>query len=239
MGLFDMFLPEERRIAKEQRTLTNRDKQTEDREASARWLADRKNPKAYVALLTRFDMNLENQLKDRSEKELVFGLLAAAGADAVKRPLERHLGRCKQIATPLRLHVELFGLDPTVEKVFDVLELERQKDDFKPEKKIDLLVWLADKRHDRCIEVAAPFLEDFDENVRYAAAEVMIAQQDDQARSLLEAALANPDEESNRVRVRLAEVFAQRRWSVEQPEAIAQSLPETYQVHDGRVVAAR
>ena len=33
MGLFDMFLSEERRIAKEQRTLTNRDKQPEDREA--------------------------------------------------------------------------------------------------------------------------------------------------------------------------------------------------------------
>ena len=38
MGLFDFFLSDEKKIAKHQRRLTNRDSQPEDREASARWL---------------------------------------------------------------------------------------------------------------------------------------------------------------------------------------------------------
>ncbi|HHO53218.1 MAG TPA: hypothetical protein ENK18_20670 [Deltaproteobacteria bacterium] len=238
MGIFDFFLSEDRRIAKEQRTLTNRDKQTEDREAAARWLADREAPKALVALLTRFDMNLENQLKDKSEKELVYALLIGVG-EPVVRPLERHLARCKQVATPLRLYIDLVGLDAAIEKVFEILRIEHEKDDFKPQKKHDLLIWLVDHQHERCIEVATPFLEDFDENVRYAAAEVMIAQRDDAAHPILERALANPSEESNRLRVRLSEAFQQRRWIVSDRDAVAAVLPETFALtDDGRIIAA-
>ncbi|MBX2797645.1 MAG: hypothetical protein KTR31_08255 [Myxococcales bacterium] len=237
MGIFDMFLSEDRRIAKEQRTLTNRDKQTEDRENAARWLASQDAPKAYVALLTRFDMNLENQLKDKGEKEVVYGLAVGLG-ERVMRPLERHLRRCRQIATPLRLYVDLVGQDKAVEKVFEILEIEREKDDFKPDKKVDLLVWLVDHKHDRCIEVATPFLQDFDENVRYAAAEVMLAQSDDGARPILEKALANPDEESNRLKVRLSEVFKQRSWPLDDADAVAANLPTGMAVRSDRVVSA-
>ena len=139
---------------------------------------------------------------------------------------------------PLRLFIELAGEDAAVEKVFDLLELESKKDDFKPQKKNDLLVWLVDKRHARCIEAAAPFLGDFDENVRYAAAEVMIAQQDDAARPLLESALTNPDEDSNRLRVRLSQVFQQRRWSVSDAAQVGAALPGGWAIKDDRIVAA-
>ncbi len=238
MGIFDFFLSEEKRIAKEQRNLTNRDKQPEDRDAAARWLADRENPKAIVALLTRFDMNLENQLKDRSEKEFVYGLLVSKGEPAV-RPLERHLSRCRQIASPLRLFVDLKGREAAVEKVFELLDIERERDDLnKPEKKVDLLVWLVGHRHPGAIERCSPFLLDFDENVRYAAAEVMIAQQDEAARPALEQALQNPGEESNRLKVRLAEVFQQRGWALDDPEKVAANLTPTFTVRDGRIVAA-
>ena len=93
MGLFDMFLDEDKRIAKEQRTLTNRDKQPEDREASARWLADRESPKAVVALLTRFDMNLDNHLKDRAEKDFVYALCGSLGDDRLRRHAQRRARR--------------------------------------------------------------------------------------------------------------------------------------------------
>src|SRR5688500_14555006 len=103
MGMFDFFdflLSEEKRIAKQQRTITNRDVQPEDREKAARWLADNGSPKALVALLTRFDMQLENGLKDKNEKEFVYSLLLGFG-DAAVKPLERHLEKCRQIAVPL------------------------------------------------------------------------------------------------------------------------------------------
>lgn len=235
MGIFDIFLNEEQRIAKEQRTLTNRDSQPEDRDASARWLAGRDKPKAYVALLTRFDMKLENQLKDRNEKDLVYSLLLDAGTDALERPLDRHLRRCRDVATPLRLHQELLGLDATIAKAFEILELERAKDDFKPQKKLDLLVWLVDHPRPESIERTTPLLDDFDENVRCAAVEVLIATQDHAVRPILEKAMVKPDEESNRLRVRVAQIFHQRDWLVDEREAFGAVLPGGYAMNGDRV----
>lgn len=235
MWIFDFFLSREKRIQKNQRTITNRDVQGEDRDAAARWLADDGSPKALVALLTRFDMMLENQLKDKAEKDFVYGLVAGLG-DKAFRPLERHLEKCRQVALPLRMYLELKGEEPTILKVFELLVIEREKDDFKAQKKIDLLVWLADRRHPGAIEAAAGMLGDFDEGVRYSASEVIIAQQDDAGRPHLQKILANPAEDSNRLKVRLADVFSTRRWPIDD-ETVAPRLPVGFGVREGRVVA--
>jgi hypothetical protein len=233
MGIFDLFLSEEQRIQRHQRTLTNRDAQADDREASARWLADKGSPKALVGLLTRFDMNLENQLKDKGEKDFVYALVAAIGEGAL-RPLERTLERCRQIALPLRMYVEIKGEEAAILKVFDLVERERAKEDLNPRKRVDLLVWLSERRHPGAIAAARPMLEDFDEQVRYAAAEVIVAQQDEAGREALARVMLNPDEESNRLRVRLAGIFADRGWQVEAEDA-AERLPGGFTLRDGRL----
>jgi len=233
MGIFDFFMNEEQRIQRAQRKLTNRDVQAEERESAARWLADVKSPKAVLALLTRFDMSLENQLKDKAEKDFTYGLIAGLG-EAAHRPLDRHLEKCRQVAIPLRLMVELRGEASAIQRVYEVLHMERAKDDFKAQKKVDLLVWLAERRHPGAIAAVAPLLEDFDEGVRYAAAEVIIAQQEEAGRQPLEKVLGNPLEESNRLRVRLADVFSSRRWSID--DAAAAHLPAGFSFREGRVV---
>lgn len=235
MGLFDIFLSDEQRIQKNQRTLTNRDVQAEDRDAAVRWLVDNGTPKALLALLTRFDMSLENQLKDKNEKNALFTTLLGLGKPLV-RPLERHLEKCRMVAVPLRLYHELEGEEAAVRKVFELLALERSKDDFKAQKKLDLLVWLAERKHAGAIEAAAPLLGDFDEGVRYAAAEVIVAQNDEAGREYLEKVIGNVAEDSNRLRVRLADVFSQRRWTLSKDAAA--HLPNGYSLRDGRVVAA-
>lgn len=238
MGIFDMFLSEEKRIQKQQRTLTNRDAQAEDREAAARWLAENGSPKAIVALLTRFDMKLENQLKDSGERDLVYALCADLG-EALERPLGRHMKKCQSIALPIRLMEEQQGEEATIQAVFALLQREYEKDDFKPRRKTDLLVWLAKRRHEGATEAAAPFLKDFDENVRYAAVEVIAAQDDPGASALLEPVLANPDEEANRLKVRIAELFQQRGWTVQDVEGFGAGLPPSFALTpEGRVRAA-
>lgn len=237
MGFFDVFLSEEKRIQKQQRTLTNRDSQPEDRDNAARWLADNGSPKAVVGLLTRFDMKLENQLKDAAERDFVYSLVVGLG-EAVDRPLNRHLERCQTLAHPLRLMVELKGEDATITKVVDLLDREFKKDDFKPRRKTDLLVWLAQHVHDGAVEAATPFLKDFDENVRYAAIEVIAAQSDPNTAALLEPVLTNPEEDANRVKVRIAEIFQQRGLTVADPDAVAAALPGTHMVTpEGRIKA--
>lgn len=235
MGLFDFFRSEDDKIRRQQRRVTDRNLQPEDREAAVRWLADNGSGKALLALLSRFDMNLENQLKDQSEKEFTYDLLLQKG-DALEAPLRSHLKRCRQFALPLRLFEELRGEQAAIELVFELLRIELEKDDFKPDKKSNLLVWLAERKHPDAIEQVRPFLQDFDEGVRYAAAEVLIGQGTDAARPHLLAALAHPGEESNRLRVRIAEVFAQRRWPVDDAD-LEGRLIGGYTVRDGRIVS--
>ena len=236
MGLFDFFLSEDKRIQKEQRNLTNRDLQAEDRENAGRWLSENGSGKALVALLSRFEMQLEHQLHDKDEREFVYGLLLSHG-DEVLRPLRLHLKKCKKIAMPLRLLTEIANDEDTMQMVYDLLQLELEREDFKPQKKIDLLVWLTEHRHPGAMDAAIPHLKDFDEGVRYGAAEVILAQQDDAGRAPLEAVLADDKEESNRLRVRLAEAFIQRRWSLDQPEVVAGLLPEAFAVRNNVIVS--
>ena len=236
MGLFDMFLSEDKRIQKEQRAITNRDAQPEDREMAARWLSDNGSGKALVALLSRFEMKLDHQLNDKDEREFAYSLLSQHG-DEVLRPLRVHLRRCKRIAMPLRLLGDLSDADHVMETVFDLLQREFDLDDFKPQKKVDLLTWLAEHKHPGAQPAAVPHLKDFDEAVRYAAAEVIIGQKDDAGQAPLELVIADSKDDSNRLRVRLAEVFVQRRWVLADPEGVAAMLSEKFGVIDGQIVA--
>ncbi len=236
--MFDWFLSTEKRIAKNQRRLTNRDSQPEDRETSARWLLENGGQKGLRALLTRFDMNLTHQLNDKDEKEFVYGLLASKGSE-VSKPLRVHLKKCRQVALPVRLLEEIEGEEAAISMVYEILDLEYKKDDLNnPDKKKNMLVWLTERRHEGAIEAVKPFIDDFDEGVRHAAMEVVIAQGEGEAAALLEARMVHPEEDSNRLRVRLAQVFVNRRWSLADPEAVSAVLPSGFTVSGGRIVPA-
>ncbi len=237
MGLMDLFLSREKKLARHIRRLTNRDAQREDRDISAHWLTDEGSPQAILGLLARFDVKVDNQLKDSDEKDFIRSLLIGLGAERVVPPLKVWLRQCKQFALPLRLLGEFTSDDDAIEIVYELLAHEHQKDDFKPEKKLGLLVWLSRVQHAGCVAAALPFLSDFDEGVRCAAAEVIIVQpqQDDEIQRALWDALCNPKEESNRLRIRIAEVFAARRWKALADSAL---LPESYTIRKGVVVQA-
>lgn len=212
MGLFDYFT-KEGKLKRHVRRMSNRDTPPEDRELSAQWLADERSPKAIYGLITRFDMTLTQQLKDRNEKQYVFDLLVHIG-EPVVAPLRTFLKECKHYAWPLRLLETLEGSEAVHEVVYERLIDELGKGSFKPEKKKELLVWLADRKHPGAMKAAAAFLEDFDEEVRFAAMSVIIKQKEPSAAGLLAPMFVRPEEDSNRIRHRLCEIFVQRGWSV-------------------------
>ncbi|MCB9666437.1 MAG: HEAT repeat domain-containing protein [Alphaproteobacteria bacterium] len=236
MGLFDMF-SKEGKLKRHARRMADRDAMPEDRDASARWLAEEGSRPSIAGLLTRFDMNLTQDMKDRAEKQLVFDLLTGLGEPVVE-PLNVWVRRCKQYAWPLKLLVALRDEDEAVTAVFEILAGPVGKATFEPERRKELVVWLAERRHAGIVEHVAPFLKDFDEEVRYAAAETLVAQGDDSARQPLLAVLANPEEESLRLKHRLAQVFRQRGWSVEGELGEETVLPSGFQVREGRIVEA-
>jgi len=236
MGMFDFLMSPEKRIARHIRRLTNRDAQPEDRQASAEWLANHGTPQAILGLLARFDMQLDHDLKNQTERDAVASLVIGLG-DAAVEPLKTWVRQCKSVTFPLDLLVRLRGEKAAVQACVDVLEYERERgNDFKPEKKKATLIWLTDHADAALVEHVVPLLGDFDEGVRYAAAEALAATGSDTAREPLLAALVNPDEESNRFKARICDIFTQRVWSVtEQVAALPDALPAGYHVSGDRI----
>lgn len=237
MGLLDFLTGggPEKQLRKQARRVANKNAQPEDREAAARWLADNGSPEAILGLLGRFDVTIENQMKDVAEKEFVFDLLVQLGSRTVE-PARRWVLRCRQIGFPLRLVETVGGVEPLLEALYEMLDREAEKEDFKAEPKRQLLIMLAEHRDERVLESARRFLDDFDEGVRYAAAEAILAQGGDVGREDLLEALANEEEESNRLRVRIAEAFHNRRWSLgDARERIARNPPSGWTVEGNHI----
>lgn len=235
MGLFDYFT-REGKLKRHVRRMADRDTPAEDREISARWLAEDASPQAIAGLLTRFDMDLSQSTKDQKEKQFTYDLLIGLGSEAVDAPLRSWLLRCRQFAYPLRMLEDLSGEEDAIKVSYKLLEKELPNA-FKPEKKRELLIWFSGRTHPEAIDAVLPFLTDFDEDVRYAAAEVMLAQNDDRAREPLLKALVNPEEDSNRLRHRLCQAFVRRGWSLGGAD-VAPALPAGFKVVGDRIRGA-
>jgi len=214
MGLFDFLTggSPEKQLAKHGARIRKKDATAEDRQASAYWLAEQGTTPSIVALLGRFEMTYEHHMKDVAEKDMVAQLVLELGPVSIDA-LKHFLKKCKNFARPLDLLKQLAGAEAALEMVLSLIEAEAAKSELKPDKKRELLIVLAEFKDARSMDVAIELLEDFDEGVRYAAAEVLIALEDNETLQVaLLAALANPEEESNRLRVRIAEIVGGRSW---------------------------
>lgn len=212
MAFFDFLLGGPAgQLKRHARRVANRDAQPDDREASAHWLAELGSEDALLALCGRFALQLEHGLKDRKEKDLAFELLVEHGqpAAAVAR---RWASGNPNFHHAVRLVERIEGPEAALGLLLELLEAEQVEQEFKPEKKRNLLISLAERRSPRVVDAAQRFLVDFDEGVRNAAIEAMAAQEGDSAAPHLARALANPQEESTRIRGRLVEIFQQRKW---------------------------
>ncbi len=239
MGFLDIiFGSPAKQLERQCKRVQNINAQPEDREAAALFLAEDGTEMAIYGLLGRFDVRIENAMKDRNEKAFIFELLVALG-EPVLEPAILFCKRCKNIANPLRLIEALGGTEPLLATALGMLDEEAEKEDYKPDRKRHLLVLLADQRDERIPDSAARFLDDFDEGVRYAAAQAVISQETEQASDKLLATLANPTEESNRLRVRIAEVVAARRWPLDpHVQALTDNPPHGFAVKGRYLVSA-
>lgn len=230
MAFFDFLTPNS--VPKHARRIANRDAQAEDREASAEWLAKDGSDAALLGLCARFGLQLEHQLKDRKEKDRVAELLTGHGQRGASAA--RGWARANT-AFPYAVKVveAVEGGSAGLDFLLDLLAGEKVEEEFHTEKKRLLLIALAERRDARIAAGAARFLKDYDEGVRNAAVEAVAAQEGEEGREALLAALLNPKEESTRVRGRLAEIFAQRGWPVGEAGFLAQNLPPGFRLQDG------
>jgi hypothetical protein len=241
MGLLDIF-------SKEGRTKSARDKniqravnkyaQSADRWKALESLRDDGTDDALYGLLRRFGMMYDKTIEDEQEKEFVFEVLLSKGANAIPA-IERYLASADSISWPLRILDKVADRERELAVIKKVLERHEPGYERDPTKKQQLLSHLGSLQHVEAAALCAPYLVDMDEGVRFTAVEALLAQKNgDVAVGPLCDQFVSAEEDSLRIRLRMAEGFVEHGWTVpaDKRAGLQAQLPEAFVLEkDGRL----
>jgi len=219
MGLFDLFSKEGRSEASLKRAAAkaiHKHIQSADRMKALEDLyhaGEDGNEEAIYALLKRFSFLYDKTIEDEQEKDWVYTAVCALGEKALP-PLRRYLASAGSISWPLRIIEKIATDEETwaiVEKLIADHEPGYERD---PTVKQQLLTFISERKDPRGVALIVPYFEDMDETVRFVVVESLLKMKDPAAREPLCARFVNEKEDSLRIRVRIANGFADLGWDV-------------------------
>jgi hypothetical protein len=233
MGLLDMLGMggPEAKVRRLQKKASEKFGPKENRQGAIEELGALKTEPAIDALLTRYTFRIDPGITDDDEKARVLALITQAGEVALG-PVKRFISSRDEISWPLRA---LEGLLPEAEVVKFLVEVARKvggEYSRVPEKKVLLLHALSGHKSAEIAPAVLPFLEDMDDEVQIAAAEVIVKQQDLIGREPLLQHFLKANEGSNaRVREALAGLLADSGWDVKgYTPKVEAALPAGYKL---------
>ena len=231
----------EGKVARAAKTAKNPKAIREDRWAALEALCSMEEPdEAIPHLLQRFEFSLENGIGDAREKELAMGGIPRFGDRAVPMVMG-HLATTTRIAWPIKILKALGDDRLVVEGLKKALNFgETTFDQGQTDKNYDLLCHLVEHKLGSFAHELHRFLMNPDERVRFAAAEVLIEQNDASMIPVLEAFLTDQTVENIRIRQAVLRAFVERQWILTQPERIpgGEVIPGVY-VTQTRTLAVR
>ena len=234
MGILDLFSKQrrtERARAGRIKGVMNKYAQSADRFRDLQALRDDGSEEALYGLMRRFGMMYDKTIEDEQEKDWVFEVLVEKGI-TILPSLKRYLISAESISWPLRLLDKVADREVELAALQDILERHEPGYERDPTKKIQLLNHLADLKDPRVPPLVAPYLADMDEGVRYAAVESLVRQADPSAAAPLLDQLTKAEEDSLRVRLQIADGFADLGWSVPaaKRDAVMKFLPDQFKL---------
>ncbi len=243
MGLFDFFKSSpEATIQKHAGRVADKRAQAPDRWESIQALGALKSADAVKALLPRFTFYVDPSITDNDEKDETFRLVCAVGADAIP-PTRAFALKAETLSWALKILERLADDAEIVEVLVGLLakmDVEYARD---PQRKLQVLQRLEERRDPRIAPAVERFLGDVNETTRFHAVTALLHQEDAASyRKALEETLGRED--SVRVKARLLEAFAQHGWSVSSAEGtsardkIGRALPPGWSL-DGKGVPVR
>jgi HEAT repeat protein len=234
MGLLDIFLSKEKRQEKARSKYIGRAvskyAQSPERFHALEKLAADGSEDALHGLLRRFALQYDKTIEDEQEKEWVFEALVSKGTAALPA-VRRYLKSAESVSWPLRVLARIAeSRDEELDVIKEVLARHEPGYERDPTKKIQLLGYLGQLKHADAAGIIAPYLEDMDEGVRYAAIEGLVRQKnEDVGREPLLALFVSDKEDSLRLRLRIAEGFAELGWLVHGHRGeVEKKLPDAY-----------
>ena len=245
MGFFDLFKgksggssgnsgsgekkPKANAAAKYAEAAGSKRAQAYDRQEAIAELCKMQSADAVEALLNRFTFATDPSITDQEEKEACFEGIIAAGREALE-PVRAFAAKAESVALPMRVLKELLSEEELVDEL--LVWLKRWDTEYAKfiDPKLQMLQMLEEYSHPEIREAVEPFLQDANEPARFYAVAATIKQKDAAAVPPLLTLLL--DEESVRVRAKIADGFAALRWEVpeEQRDAVRKVLPPAYSV---------
>jgi HEAT repeat protein len=180
----------------------------------------------------------EPSITDQEEKELAFEGILKAGKDALE-PVRAFAAKAESLRWPMRILKETLEEEELVDEL--IVWLSKWDTEYAKfiDPKLQLLEELGDHVNEKIREAVEPFLQDVNEPARFNAVIATLAQKDPQAIDPLIALLL--DEESVRVRTKIADGLASLGWEVpeEQRDAVRKVLPPQFGVNGAGNVTKR
>ena len=234
MGIFDFLRKKssppnpqgDKRIQSLGRMAADKRAQNYDRIEAIQELATLATPEAAEALLKRFSFSIDPSITDQEEKDIAFRGVAAGGVTVVPA-IRAFCLRAEALTWPLKLLRELLDDEAYRDELVSLLEVMDTEYVRNVEPKIHIIQALETVIDERVRIAVEPFLDDVNETVRFHAVEAVFLQGSAASVEPLVKLLIN--EESVRVKNKVAEGLAARAWTVpaDLREAAGRSLHDT------------
>jgi hypothetical protein len=240
MGLFDFFSgkkktagsskdkqPSPREFARYARLVAEKMSQNYDRQEAIQRLSALGTAESAAALLKRFSWTMEPSITDQEEKQEAMRGIVAAG-DAALEPLRAYCAKAESITWPLKILRQIVPEDQIVDELLGLLDEFDTEYVRNIEPKRQLLATLEEYACPEVREALEPFLTDISEPIRFSAVTATYAMDDQASLAALVEALG--EEESLRVRNRIAQGLADRGWKIpsELRETVTEALPPDF-----------
>jgi HEAT repeat protein len=236
MGLFDRFksaAPDKKASpAAKWADRVEKRAQNYDRQEAIAALSDMGTPEAVAILLKRFTFHIDPSITDQEEKDAAFQGVLRAGSAAIE-PVRAFAAKAESLAWPMKIARELLEEPEYVEELMRWLERWDTEYSKFVDPKVQILTALEEHQNPKIREAVERFLEDVNEPSRFHAVNALFAQGDAAALPAMLKLLA--EEESVRVRTKIAEGLAARAWEIPagDRDSVVKALPPAYTV-DGK-----
>lgn len=241
MGLFDFLSKKksdvppgknEREIARLGKVVASKLSQNYDRQEAIEALSRMGTAESAAALLRRFDFSMDPSITDHEEKETAAKGIANAG-DAAIEPIRNYCRKAESLNWPLKVLRQIVAEDAIVDELLELLDQFDTEYVRNSEPKVQLIGELASYPSEDVRVAVEPFMGDANEPVRFAAVTTVFAMKDEASLPALITALQ--EEESLRVKNRIAQGIAERGWRIPDDliETCRAALPPDFQLNAG------